>query len=70
MMNGPVLVQESGQGWISVIPAQAGIQGRLVISLESSLGSGFRRSDGGRNPGFIAKNQEVLKCQHSGKSSR
>ncbi|MDA0734898.1 MAG: S9 family peptidase [Chloroflexi bacterium] len=41
-------------GWkdsCTVIPAQAGIQGRLVVNQGPSLGSGFRRSDEGNSPG-------------------
>ena len=46
-------VQKSAEVLRNVIPAQAGIQWRPVINKEPSLGSGFRRSDGGNFPDFL-----------------
>ena len=43
---GWMFVQTSAEVFISVIPAKAGIQWLLVTICGSSLGSGFRRSDG------------------------
>ncbi|MDA0733243.1 MAG: hypothetical protein O2860_01505 [Chloroflexi bacterium] len=47
------MVQTSAEVWSSVIPAKAGIQGRIVINQKSSLGSGESRSDGGNPEGSV-----------------